>query len=100
MTAVGPPPWATRIFTGRMVGLSSRNEEPILQASSDRPAVAVDVVRDERVVALGSLEPFGVPERGADVRQAARPVVAHGDGAELVVLREAVPLLVLVDQLD
>src|SRR3954470_16521563 len=94
MTAVGPPPWATRIFTGLMC--TPLDEDTMLQ----RAPVAMDVVRDEGVVALGALQPFGMRQGVLDVGLAAGPVVAHRHGAELVVLGQAVPFLVLVDELD
>jgi len=60
----------------------------------------VVVVRHEFLARRRKLEPRIVRKRALDIEQSARPMLAHGERAELVVLGQAFPLLVLVDEVD
>jgi len=57
-------------------------------------------VRNKRLVGARLVQPMWVLQRGDHVGQAARPVLVHGQHAELVVLGVAFVGFVVVDQVD
>src|SRR5258707_12494257 len=58
------------------------------------------VVGDELLPLRREPQPRFMVERAPNVEQAARPMVVHRQWTELVVLRQAFPFLVLVDEMD